>query len=377
MYENFLKEIAKVEIWLISPLIFSSEWIYNTSIFKDLLDAQNITHKLKFFQYLSKKEIQLIEIEEEVNRAQLEKKYEASLLGEIYNRLQQIYFLRQVYDIEKSKFFNKKNQIVKNIPYDFYNKIFFWVSHELLDKKYYIENCSPDNFVFTKKELLALIAFSKKLCPETRFHFGDFPNFSHEKGILNVTDKKEYHLQNIITLFFHEMTHFFRGFNGERNLWFRYKFSGYTSLEEGIAIYNEYTYGNKLTSYGKFNPYYNICYQILREDITEEEKQEKIHTVLQCKWFNKEKSLKYYHRFHKYSSFWSKQFFLKDLIYLQWYKNVKRLIVEDSKNYEKIISGHIWVYEVRNDIIARTNNYDCKMYFNKMTKEIKKYLDNK
>ena len=55
---------------------------------------------------------------------------------------------------------------------------------------------------------------------------------------------------------------------------FKFQFAGYSSLEEGIAIYNEYLYGNKICNYGSFIPYYNICIKYLLQDVSEEEKKE-------------------------------------------------------------------------------------------------------
>gem|GEM_PF-5666780 len=40
---------------------------------------------------------------------------------------------------------------------------------------------------------------------------------SHSSGVLVIPNKKTYSLRELITLFFHEMTHFFRRYNNIRN----------------------------------------------------------------------------------------------------------------------------------------------------------------
>jgi len=50
-----------------------------------------------------------------------------------------------------------------------------------------------------------------------------------------------------------------------------------------MALYNEYVYGNKICNYGSYVPYYNICIKILLEDISQEEKKDKIYDVLSRK----------------------------------------------------------------------------------------------
>jgi len=64
--------------------------------------------------------------------------------------------------------------------------------------------------------------------------------------VIKIPRRKFYSIKTIITIFFHETTHFFRSYNGERNLGFKYRFSDYYTLEEGIAIYNEHKYGNRI-----------------------------------------------------------------------------------------------------------------------------------
>jgi len=152
---------------------------------------------------------------------------------------------------------------------------------------------------------------------------------------------------------------------------FKFQFAGYSSLEEGIAIYNEYLYGNKICNYGSFIPYYNICIKYLLQDVSEEEKKENIYQVLSCKGFSRERSLQYYNRFYKYCKLWETHLFLKDLIYYNGYKNVKKLIRKDSHNYDAIMAWDIGLEELQANIVDPYNNYDYKKYFRLMTKRIK------
>ena len=372
MFKEFLKKIATIEIDLIMPIKDIWFWEVNTAIFrKEFLELWAQKYKIYFFEELSQKEIQLLKIQEDIQISSLDIKHKKILLWEIFLRLKKISFLRDVYDIEYQKI-DPNITLVWEIDYDYYNNLFYGVTSDDLKKEYKIKECIPPNITFSKKELLELIEYSNSLIPDIKFKFWGYANYSHNKWTLNITNQKSYNLQNIISIFFHETIHFFRGYNGERNLWFRYKFENYNTLEEWIAIYNEYLYWNKLTNYWEFNPYYNICYQILIGDITETEKQAKIYKVLSCKWYNKEKSLWYYKRFYKYSEIWSQKKFLKDLVYQNWYDNVLELISEDPNNYEKIMAWNIWTRELERNIISYQNNIDSKKYFERMVYQIKK-----
>jgi len=376
MYIDFLEQLSKIEIDIVSPVIKQGSKVYNTSIFKAPFPESPIKYKEIYFSQLNKNSKKLLKIEAEIQKSTLKKDVKTSLLREIYVRLKKIHFLKDTYDIEANKI-DKSITLSCVVNYDFYNNLFFWVTSHVLKKDYYINECKPENIKFSKKELEELIKYSHSICPDIKFNFWDFPNFSHNKWTLNITDKKNYNLQNLISLFFHETTHFFRGYNWERNLGFRYRFESYNTLEEGIAIYNEYLYGNKITDYWKFNPYYNLCYKVLQKSIPEIEKKEEIYEILKCKWYNKKKSYSYYYRFYKYATFGTWELFLKDLIYWSAYKNVKKLLRTHGDYYERIMSWHIGLPEVEAMTIGLSHNFDSRDYFNKMTKEIKKYLSKK
>ena len=212
------------------------------------------------------------------------------------------------------------------------------------------------------------------MIPELKWNFWSFIWLSHDFWILNIPDDKEYNIKRIIAIFFHEMTHFFRYLNWKKNLWFSYKFEDYNDLEEGITTYNEYLYWNKIINYWKYNAYYDKCYQVLLEDISEEMKKEKIFNVLKNKWFNKNKTDLLFTRFYRYTKIWSNKLFLKELIYSNAYKNVIKLLEEDKNNYKKIMSWNIWLFELEENLLNSDKNFDSKKYFDIMVEEIKKIV---
>jgi hypothetical protein len=224
-----------------------------------------------------------------------------------------------------------------------------------------------------KEEVIELLEFTKRIFNNLNWDFWNFWNMFHSSWILKIPNKNNYNIREVIVLFFHEMTHFIRYSNTIKNLWFNYTFEDYWTLEEWIALYNEYYYWNKIIKYWEYNPYYDLCFQVLQEKISEEEKKEKIYNILKNKWFSKEKSLSYYFRFYRYSIVGTQKFFLKDLIYTKSYNLVKKLLL-NKKNYDKIMSWRIWLKQL--DFLG-IKNTDYIKYFenlqNKLITKIKKW----
>jgi hypothetical protein len=279
--------------------------------------------------------------------------------------------LSKIYDIEANKLDSNYEIEEENINYDYYNKIFYWVTKRDLDKKKLISKNKNYDIFILKDKLIELLEFSKTIIPELKYEFWNYINLSHSYWTLKIPDKNKYDIRRVIILFFHEMTHFFRYINWEKNLWFDYSFSDYNNLEEWIATYNEYLYWNKIIDYWKHIPYNNFCYNVLLKEINLEEKKQKIYDILKNKWFSKKKSLTYFYRFYRYTKIWGNDLFLKDLIYSKWYDIVKKLIIENKENYEKIISGKIWLFEFKNSFINSRKNIESKNYFNIMLRKIK------
>lgn len=371
MFQQLLEKLSKVSVSL-NGRIEEKEWrIINTIIFGADFSWDVMEYKKKYFKKLRLKEINLLKIQEEVYKENLSEKELKILLQEIENRLLKLEFLRYIYNVEAQKI-DPKVQVYYPYSIEIYNKAFFGVTKRDVWEKIELKTCTVYENLYKKSELISLIGKANIYCPEIEFKFWNFPNFAHSKWIIKIPNQKYYNLQNIITLFFHETTHFFRTFNGARNLGFPFQFAGYSTLEEWMAIYNEYLYGNKICYYGEFIPYYNLCIKVLFTDISEEEKKQQIYEILSCKWFSRERSDKYYNRFHKYCQMWGDHLFLKDLIYYNWYKNVRRLIRKDPENYQKIMAGDIWTQELSQWLVDPDNNYDAKKFFQSMLKEIRK-----
>lgn len=371
---KYLKKISEIKIDLIWNIKIKWDKIINQAIFKNDFERDLIKYKNIFFGKINKKYEKLNKVEKDIKKEIYFKEEIKILLNEINVKKEEINFFKETYDIEANKIDNNYKIENKNINYNKYNKIFFHVTKKELYKNYKISSNNNLKIILSKGKLIELIKYSDSIMPEIKFKFWDYGNFSHNNWILKIPDNKKYNIQNIISLFFHETTHFFRYINWIKNLWFDFLLSDYVQTEEWIAIYNEYNYWNKILDYWELNPYYNICYKILLEDISENEKQNKIHDILHIKWYNRKKSLNYYYRFYKYSQLWSKNLFLKDLIYNSWYNNVKKMINNNEKSYEKIISGRIWIFWIENNIIDNKKNLDSKKYFSKMAKKIKSYI---
>ena len=371
MFQQLLEKISKVSIALNGRLEERDGMIINTIIFGSDFSWDVMEYKKKYFKKLRLKEISLLKIQQEIYREDLSEKELKILLQEIENRLLKLEFLRYIYNTEAQKI---DPNIQVHYPYsiEIYNKAFYGVTKKDIGDNIQPHACNIYEKTYKKSELLILIDKAKSICPEIEFKFWKFPNFAHSRWVIKIPNQKYYNLQSLITLFFHETTHFFRTFNWTRNLGFPFQFAWYSTLEEWMAIYNEYTYGNKICNYGEFIPYYNLCIKVLCTDISESEKKDKIYEILSCKWFNRERSDQYYNRFYKYCQIWWNHLFLKDLIYYNWYKNVRRLIRKDSENYQKIMAGDIWIQELAQWLVEPENNYNSKKFFQYMVKEIRK-----
>jgi len=377
---HYLKKISKIDLELIWNLRVLDNWetVINTAIFKkrffDRFNQNIDKYKTKFFLDLWRKENKLLriklDIEIDFEQWSLEKLQKDILYSEINVNLAKINFLKETYDIEASKIDWTYIYTPKRIHYNYYNRILFWISKIEATKNFNPKICTSFTNNISKQQLTKLINFSKKINPKIKFKFWKYNNFQFLNDYIKITNKEKYNIQNIISIFFHETTHFYRKQNAINNFWYAHNFSDYTSLEEWISLYNEYKYWNMITSYWEYIPYYDYCYNILNSDLQEKEKIKSIHNILKCKWYNKIKSLNYYYRFFRYSPLWGKDFFLKDLIYANAYKNVSSLIKQDQNNYEIIMSGKIWLNEIKQKHFYVQNNENSKQYFDKMVKKI-------
>ena len=376
MLKKYLKKISEIKIELIETKLI--DWrILNLVLFWDKIPEDLVKYKKVFLKKMLEKTNKLLEIIEEIQKSSiisLNKRDKQIIKKEIFVKLKKIEFLKKVYDVEANKL--DFNYIIQEEleNYDYYNKIFYWFTKENLKEKITIsENKDLDIFI-SKENLIELLEFSKKIIPELKWNFWNFVGLSHDFGILNIPEEKEYNIKRIIAIFFHEMTHFLRYLNWKNNLWFDYIFTDYNDLEEGISTYNEYYYWNKIINYWKYNAYYDACYQVLLEDISQEEKKEKFFDILKNKGFDRKKTDLLYTRFYRYSKIWWKKLFLKELIYNNAYKNVKKLLEENPENRKKIMAGNIWLYELENNFINPKNNFEELQYFDIMVEKIKNII---
>lgn len=378
MFTKFLKSISRNNVVLLKPLmknnIMQNPVIFWYSKIQDLKDYRFI---YLWNLYAQKAKLQKILNRIEKNKSKLELLHYEILKKEIKFIYKKIDFLKNVYDFEANKIDNKYKISYPEFDYDYYNKIFFWVTKSDIQKDVIITPQEENNQTITKKQLLELLAFSAMKVPWLKYKFGAYAFMSHSSWVLVIPNKKFYSLRELITLFFHEMTHFFRRYNNIRNFWTSYGFSDYMKLEEWFSLYNEYFYWDKLIPWLKYNAYYDVCYSILLNDkLTQKQKQDRIYSVLKIKWFSREKAMHYYYRFHRYASVWWDQFFLKDLVYTKWYEKVLKKLNKNPKNYDIFFSGRIWLSSIKSKLYDTTNNFDTKAYFDLILIEIQKKIWN-
>lgn len=279
------------------------------------------------------------------------------------------------FDIEANKL-NPDWKVKNKLPdYDYFSKKIYWITSKDMEIIWKLPSCNPNYKIkISKNNFLKLISKVEKHFNKIKFKIWNYPNFAVSKFTIKVPEKKEYNLQEIITLFFHEMTHFIRFDNMQTNLWFTYQFSDKNELEEWLALYNEYFYWNQIIDYGEYFPYYHKVYNILMKPWTIEEKLDNMYKILSCKWFIKEKTYKYFYRFYRFTPLWWEKFIFKEAIYYTSYQKVKDLLNQwIDLNYLMSIKWGInsinYFFEWKN-----TNNINYKKYFKTMVKEIRNII---
>ncbi len=377
LFIKLLKEVSKNNIQLIKPLK-KSNITQNPVIF-----WYGKVPNLKEYRYiylwkLYNQKLKLEKINKRIKKLKNElwpQKYKI-LKSEISYIYKKIDFLKNVYDFEANKIDPKYKISYPDMDYDYYNKAFFWVKKLDICFDVVIEPDNNNYQYINKNTLKELLDYSKQKVPWLKYKFWSYAFMSHSSWTLVIPNKKEYSSRELVTLFFHEMTHFFRRYNNIKNYGTTHWFSDYMKYEEWFALYNEYYYWQKIIPWISYNPFYDACYCVLLNNkLNKKQKQEKIYKILKVKWFSREKAMHYYYRFYRYSSFKSDQFFLKDLIYTKWYKKVKRLLKQNKKNYDLLFSWRIWPKIFKTDLVDASNNFDTKLYFDSILLEINKKLD--
>lgn len=378
MFTKFLKSISRNNVVLLKPLM-KNNIMQNPVIFwySKITDLKDYRYIYLWNLYAQKAKLQKVLNRIEKNKSKLDLLHYEILKKEIKFSYKKIDFLKNVYDFEANKIDPKYKISYPEFDYDYYNKKFFWVTKKDIQKDVVLTSQEENNQLITKNQLIELLKISVEKVPGLKYKFWAYAFMSHSSGVLVIPNKKTYSLRELITLFFHEMTHFFRRYNNIRNFGTSYWFSDYMKLEEWFSLYNEYFYWEKLIPWLKYNAYYDVCYSILLNNkLNQKQKQERIYNVLKIKWFSREKAMHYYYRFHRYASLGSDQFFLKDLVYTKWYEIVLRKLEAKPKNYDIFFSGRIWLASIKSKLYNTVNNFNTKDYFDSILIEIQKKIWN-
>jgi len=361
--ERFLKQIDENTVPLIQSIIIkwilTNEYIFPSQDYSCDLEKR----KKELFFDLDKKFKKLNEIKTE----------NPILLKEIQMAQNRINFFKEIYDIEAHKLNNDRTY--KKMPdYNFYSKKFFGIDFEDIEKIDYLPQKNEHiNKAISKQNMLKLLKLTKDFIPDLKIDFGKYPNFvvSIKRWIL-IPEKDVYNLQELITLFFHEMSHYVRWLNMKQNVWFVKQLFDFNELEEGLALYNEYYYWNQVVNYGKYYPFYHKIYNYLFLDLSYEQKQQKVYEILSYKWFSLEKANNFFQRFYRFAPLWGKQMLLKDAIYYNSYKKVNELL-EDWYDLDLLMSIKWGLFSIENLVNKKQlNNFNHKKYFETMVKEIRK-----
>lgn len=363
-----LQIAKKIDGKTVNLAVFDEKYLYKLG-----------TYKTIFLKKINAKRENLVDLRKEIFEDVSSRKYREILLGEIDFEFEKMTFLELTYDIAAQKLHQDYKPIIRNIDYEHYNKIFWNTSlHDLEEEIDIIEPKEYDIYA-SMDEVIELLEYAKSILPVVKWKNWDFPNLAFNGGWLKIPDVEKFHIKDVLALFFHEFTHLFRFQNGKRNLdWLFYSFSDYNTLEEGMAIYNEFKYANQVIDYGVHNPFYDKCFQYLLSDLlTEDEKLGKIIQLLAMRGYDANKSKDYYDRFYKFAQVGSKELYLKDLVYTKAYNTVTQLLEEDPENYEKMMAGRVGVNTLKLGVIEAKNNLDAKSYYEKMVVKLQEFVKTK
>jgi len=281
--------------------------------------------------------------------------------------------LKETFDIEAKKL-NSDYKIKDDYPnYDYFSKKIYWVDKSDIYEIWVLPcNRRFENYKISIDWFKQLLKNAEDFFPNIDIQFWSYANFSVNKDMIKIPIKNFYNIQEIITLFFHEMSHYVRYLNTKRNLGFFHIFSTNYKLEEWLALYNEHYYWNQILNYGEYYPYYHKVYNVLIKKLSPEEKFEQMYKILSCKWFDKEKVKKYYIRFYRFAPMHKEDFLLKESIYYFSYQNVKKYL-DKWISLDYLMSSK-WDLETIGYFLKwkNINNIDYKSFFEKMVIEIKK-----
>lgn len=366
--KNILNEIKKLKVPMLKYRIIN--WKYtNISYFPFLLQTDIYDfwrYKKVFEDDIKQKRKKLLEIQ---------KKYisDPIILKEVEHILIKMNFNLIAYDVEASKL--DPNYKYKELPdYNFYSKEFFWTKFEDINEIDYLPEKNNFNIFLDKTNVLKLLVKVSEFIPEFKFEFSSVPNFVYNKWTIFITDKEKYSIQEIITLFFHEMTHFLRWYNMRKNLDFLYVFVDNYELEEWLALYNEHYYWNQIINYWDYYPYYHKIYNILFKKQSIDKKLKQVKDILSYKWFSEEKAELYFYRFYRFAPLWGEKMLLKEAIYYNSLNKVKDLF-NNWYDIDTLISMKGWLNSIKYFLEwKKVKNYNFRKLFDTMVKEIKKII---
>lgn len=363
-----LQIAKKIDGKTVNLAVFDEKYLYKLG-----------TYKTIFLKKINTKREHLVDIRKEIFEDVSSRKYREILLWEIDFEFEKMTFLELTYDIAAQKLHDGYKAIVRDIDYEHYNKIFWNTSLKDIDTHLDIIEPKHYDIYASMDEVLSLLEYAKSILPVVKWKLWDFPNLAFNGGWLKIPNVEQFHIKDVLALFFHEFTHLFRFQNGKRNLWWLfYSFSDYNTLEEGMAIYNEFFYANQVIDYGVHNPFYDKCFQYLLSDLlTEEEKLQKITELLAMRGYDVRKSKDYYDRFYKFAMIGSKHLYLKDLVYTKAYNTVKELLEDDPENYDKMMAGRVGVNTLKLWVIEAKNNLDSKSYYEAMVLKLQEFVQEK
>ncbi len=366
--QNILKQIDKNKACFICYLQKDNK------IFHRFMFPSFSTNLEKLYQDKKNLEEKITKLNKNLNEI-LKQNNNPVIETEIKYNLAKHQLLLESFDIEANKL-NPEYKISSSYPdYGYFSKKIYKISKQDIEQISYLPEEKNFNVFISKEKLQKLLNLSKEFFPKLNPKIWDYPNFAVNRYTIKIPEKTFYNIQEIITLFFHEMSHFIRFLNMENNVWFLYQFSDSNELEEWIALYNEYFYWNQIINYGQYYPFYHKVYNILMQKISPEEKFNQMTKILFYKWFDEDKCMKYYYRFYRFTPLWGEDFIFKEAIYYNWYKKVKQLI-KNWESLDKLFSLKWWVQTI-NYLMdwKQPKNVNYKKYFETMVKEIKKLIN--
>lgn len=379
---EILKVLNKYDIGLFKNRVINGLYVnikyfpfYENKNINEITLKDFLERKFNYFNIIEKNKEELLLIKDQLND---ELKNEEIIQNNINFYVNKLNFIEETYDIEAKKVFPFYPFSLKKPDYNYYSKSLYWITKKEIPVIQKFPEKKTFDIWLSKKELIKLLKYAKWLIWFNYNIDKKLLNKSHNSWTLNIPEQKQYNIKDIITIFFHEATHYIRYYNNLKNVW-NIIFYDKNELEEGITLYNEYKYGNMIIDLWEYYPVYDKIYNILLSDKTKKEKLEQIKKILEYKFWweiSNEKVELFYKRFYRFAPLWWKDFLLKETIYYSGLKKVKKMLKEWWYTMKELLSIKWWI----NSINFYKNNFNIKNYINaneyyeKMVKKIKEMI---